>query len=99
MTGIISAIQRFSLHDGPGVRTTVFFKGCPLKCLWCHNPESQAFAPEIMRYPDRCAHCGRCEAVCASPGQCVGCGACEKRCPYQLPIRQMLARCKDEFGA
>ena len=56
-------LQRFSLHDGPGVRTTIFFKGCPLKCLWCHNPESQGFSPEVMFFRDRCTGCGRCEAV------------------------------------
>ena len=48
MTGVIFDIQRFSLHDGPGIRTTVFFKGCDLRCLWCHNPESQSPAPELL---------------------------------------------------
>jgi pyruvate formate lyase activating enzyme len=74
---LVVDLQRFSLHDGPGIRTTVFFKGCPLRCLWCHNPESQLFQPEIMFFEDRCAHCGRCMEVCpAKDGMCEGCGAC-----------------------
>jgi pyruvate formate lyase activating enzyme len=80
---LVVNLQRFSLHDGPGVRTTVFFKGCPLKCLWCHNPESQSFKPEIMLYPDRCAHCGRCAAVCPTNGKCDGCGACAEVCAFE----------------
>lgn len=76
-------LQRFSLHDGPGVRTTIFFKGCPLKCLWCHNPESQSFAPEIMFFRDRCVNCGRCRAACPSAdGSCSGCGACAEACAF-----------------
>ena len=63
-TALVVNVQRFSLHDGPGVRTTLFFKGCPLKCLWCHNPESQSFGPEIMFFPDRCVSCGRCREAC-----------------------------------
>ena len=63
-TALVVNVQRFSLHDGPGVRTTIFFKGCPLKCLWCHNPESQSFGPEIMFFPDRCVSCGHCREAC-----------------------------------
>ena len=63
-TALVVNVQRFSLHDGPGVRTTLFFKGCPLKCLWCHNPESQSFGPEIMFFPDRCVSCGHCREAC-----------------------------------
>lgn len=58
MTGIVFDIQRFALHDGPGIRTTVFLKGCPLRCLWCHNPESQAFAPQLAFDAERCTSCG-----------------------------------------
>lgn len=84
-------IQRFSLHDGPGVRTTLFFKGCPLKCLWCHNPESQSFHPEIMFFPERCVHCGRCRAVCpAENGECTGCGACAEACAFDA--KQLVGR-------
>lgn len=57
MTGIVFDIQRFALHDGPGIRTTVFLKGCPLRCLWCHNPESQAFAPQVAFDAERCTTC------------------------------------------
>jgi pyruvate formate lyase activating enzyme len=64
--GIVFDIQKFSLHDGPGIRTTVFLKGCPLRCLWCHNPESQSFKVELSFKKDKCVMCGACEAVCAS---------------------------------
>ena len=62
--GRIFNLQRFSLHDGPGIRTTVFLKGCPARCLWCHNPESQSFEPEVITVETRCASCGTCETVC-----------------------------------
>jgi pyruvate-formate lyase-activating enzyme len=77
-TALVVNVQRFSLNDGPGVRTTVFFKGCPLKCLWCHNPESQSFQPEIMFFPERCVNCGRCRAACPElDGNCAeGAEAC-----------------------
>jgi len=61
---LIFNIQKFSIHDGPGIRTTVFFKGCPLRCAWCHNPESQSFEPERLHYPERCIGCGRCAEGC-----------------------------------
>ena len=61
MQGNIFNIQRFCVNDGPGIRTTVFFKGCPLSCTWCHNPESQSFEPEILFYRDKCTGCGRCK--------------------------------------
>jgi pyruvate formate lyase activating enzyme len=64
MTGTILRIERFAIHDGPGIRTTVFLKGCPLRCAWCHSPESQSPAPEPMPLPDRCIRCGRCVAAC-----------------------------------
>ncbi len=76
-------VQRFSLHDGPGIRTTVFFKGCNLRCLWCHNPESQLPAPELMFYNERCVGCGACRASCgkAFTAACLRCGACAGACP------------------
>lgn len=60
MKGIISGIKRMEIHDGEGIRTTVFFKGCPLKCVWCHNPESISFAPEVARFSEKCIRCGAC---------------------------------------
>jgi pyruvate formate lyase activating enzyme len=62
--GLITDIQHFSIHDGPGIRTTVFMKGCPLNCLWCHNPESISFKPEINYHPEFCIGCGACVSAC-----------------------------------
>jgi len=62
--GIIFDIKQFSIHDGPGIRTTVFLKGCPLSCWWCHNPEGQAMKPELILRPERCIGCGACLEVC-----------------------------------
>jgi pyruvate formate lyase activating enzyme len=95
-TGRVFDIQRYSLHDGPGIRTTVFLKGCPARCLWCHNPESQSFAPEVLLVETRCASCGTCAAVCAHgappPGSalCTACGACVEACP--AGARQLAGR-------
>ncbi len=86
-------VQRFSIHDGPGIRTTVFFKGCPLRCRWCQNPESLRPTPEIAFYADRCHRHGDCRHACP-PGaitdhqdrvlreRCDACGRCETACPY-----------------
>jgi len=63
-TGIVFDIRKYSIHDGPGIRTTVFFKGCPLRCWWCHNPESQQHAVEIVLHENRCIHCGACVDAC-----------------------------------
>ncbi len=97
-SGLVFNIQRYSLHDGPGIRTTVFLKGCPLRCLWCHNPEGLDRQPEVLRSRDRCIACGRCGEECpagaAGPigpnGQaerererCTGCGACVRACPAE----------------
>lgn len=91
--GVIFDIQRFSLHDGPGIRTNVFLKGCPLDCLWCHNPESKDPKPEIAYYSDKCVLCGACAVVCPEKSQrleggghtftrqgCTRCGACVEAC-------------------
>jgi pyruvate formate lyase activating enzyme len=82
--GTVFDIQRYSIHDGPGIRTVVFLKGCPLACRWCHNPEGQSTAPEVMLYAERCHHCGACVAVCPNglAGQCTGCGRCVAACRY-----------------
>ncbi len=73
MTGLIADIQRCSLHDGPGIRTTIFMKGCNLRCAWCHNPETLSFEQETLFHPERCIHCGFCEQGCFS-GARVVCG-------------------------
>ncbi len=62
MLGTVFAIEEFSVYDGPGIRTTVFLKGCHMRCQWCHNPESRRFEPEILKNPNGCLHCGRCTA-------------------------------------
>lgn len=73
LLGRITDIQRASIHDGPGIRTTVFFKGCPLRCEWCHNPECMAFEIQELKYPNKCIGCGMCEQGCFS-GARVTCG-------------------------
>lgn len=79
---MIFDIQRNSFVDGPGIRTTVFFKGCNLRCKWCHNPESQSFDKQMMFYKDKCTHCGKCIEVCPnSLKKCDFCGRCELYCP------------------
>lgn len=92
-TGVIFDIQRFSVHDGPGIRTLVFFKGCPLACLWCSNPESQRFGAEVLFDAERCVACGGCAEVCPHRAirrggdriqyereTCVACGRCVDVC-------------------
>ena len=80
MKGLIFDIQRASYVDGPGIRTTVFFKGCNLKCAWCHNPESQCCYPQMMFYKDKCTGCGKCTEVCPTPKNCTLCGKCSFYC-------------------
>ncbi len=70
---LIADIQRSSIHDGPGLRTTVFFKGCPLSCAWCHNPECISFNKETLFYPEKCIGCNKCDEGCFS-GAKVICG-------------------------
>jgi len=95
-TGILFDVKRFAIHDGPGIRTTIFFKGCPLSCLWCHNPESQSARPELLFWEERCTGCGACADACpagavsledgtaaADRSLCTGCGACIEVCPSQ----------------
>jgi pyruvate formate lyase activating enzyme len=90
--GVVFDIQRFSVHDGPGIRTTVFLKGCPLSCAWCHNPEGIAPRPEVVLAPGRCVRCGTCAEACpeaqdgvaavpTAPARCRRCGVCVEACP------------------
>lgn len=89
----VTKIQKFCTHDGPGIRTTVFLKGCPLRCLWCHNPETQSSRMEVFHSPQFCLGCGACAAACPNGvhrfapehiidrGRCRGCMACAEACP------------------
>lgn len=79
-TGTVFNIQRFSVHDGPGIRTTVFLKGCPLRCDWCHNPEGIDPEPHIATFRDRCIDCGSCREICDEKN-CISCGKCVSACP------------------
>jgi len=80
--GMLYDIAHGSFVDGPGVRTTVFFKGCNLKCSWCHNPESQSYAPQIIFYQNKCIGCMECQNVCPNHlKNCTLCGECTKYCP------------------
>ena len=79
MQGTLFDIQKFSLQDGPGLRTTVFFKGCNLRCRWCHNPESWIPAPQLLKFEEKCTGCGVCSQVCDRE-ECTLCGACAETC-------------------
>lgn len=81
MKATLFDIERNSFVDGPGIRTTVFFKGCNLKCAWCHNPESQSPRPQMLFYRDKCIACGKCAQICKSPDNCTLCGRCTLFCP------------------
>lgn len=72
MKGIITEIERFALKDGPGIRTTVFFKGCNMACKWCHNPETLSVRPQLMIYPDKCIGCGACVEACRAGARTLG---------------------------
>jgi pyruvate formate lyase activating enzyme len=95
-SGVVFDVRRYAVHDGPGIRTTVFLKGCPLRCAWCHNPESQSPQPQLLVRATRCLRCGACVAACphgalelrdgrveTDPGACAMCGACVDACPAE----------------
>lgn len=99
MEGIVFDIQRMSVHDGPGIRTTVFLKGCPLRCLWCHNPESHRAKPELAFCETQCIGCGVCLDSCANGchtvvdglhvidrAACTCCGRCARECTGALAV-------------
>jgi pyruvate formate lyase activating enzyme len=102
-TGIIFDIMHFSTRDGPGIRTTVFLKGCPLQCAWCHNPESQSIKPELMLRPNLCISCEECLAACpegaiikvdgvlvTDRAKCTLCGTCVETCTAEA--RQIVGK-------
>lgn len=80
MIGTIFDIKEMAVHDGPGIRTTVFFKGCPLRCRWCHNPEGLSFAPQLLYKQARCIGCQNCQKPCSHP-ECQPFGRCIRSCP------------------
>jgi pyruvate formate lyase activating enzyme len=97
--GTVFDIQRYSLDDGPGLRTAVFLKGCPLRCAWCSNPESQRVIPELLRFPNRCIACAACVDTCPVESRklnaghidwdrksCTRCGECARICPAQATV-------------
>ncbi len=91
----VTEIQRFCMHDGPGVRTTVFLKGCPLRCVWCHNPETRRCDGELLLYKNKCISCRLCEGLCDKGAhifdthhsidrkKCIVCGICAAACPTE----------------
>lgn len=96
MKGLIFDTKKYAIHDGPGIRTTVFFKGCPLSCRWCHNPEGLTSARQGVYRKDLCIGCGQCVEVCpqgalsltpegvvTDPTLCIRCGTCAERCPAE----------------
>ena len=83
-TGTVFDIKEFAVFDGPGIRTTVFLKGCPLRCQWCHNPEGLSPKPQLMVSRAACVHCGACERVCKHPDKCIACGDCVSVCRLGL---------------
>ena len=88
---LITEIQRFSLQDGPGIRSTIFIKGCPLRCPWCHNPETQDVGREFYYYPEKCTQCGKCAEVCSSGATSLTIGPDKK--PELIIDRQKCNRC------
>ena len=83
MKGLISGIKRMEIHDGDGIRTTVFFKGCPLKCIWCHNPESISFEKQVAFFKEKCINCGLCN------------GEKSKKNAANCPVNAMIMYCQE----
>lgn len=110
MEGYIFNIQRFSVHDGPGIRTNVFLKGCPLRCIWCHNPEGLSRERQIKYSPDKCIGCGDCAVACLYGGhlfdskihlvdftRCTGCMNCADVCPSNAIETDGIIKTVDEI--
>ncbi len=96
MKGLITNIKRMAVHDGKGLRSTVFFKGCPLRCIWCHNPDTLSFSKEVAIYPQKCMNCGGCIEVCPVGAlgenftrdceKCIECYKCINECPVSARV-------------
>ena len=97
MTPLVTNIQKYSIHDGDGIRTSVFFKGCPLRCVWCHNPETQKYANQLLTSNEKCTGCGYCVPACPNHAirivdgksqtdmsLCKVCGKCTEVCPQNI---------------
>lgn len=109
MTGHITNIQRFSVHDGPGIRTVAFLKGCTLRCRWCCNPEAMFQKPVLMFQPELCIGCGACVSVCPTGAsgslehitvdrmRCTGCGACTKTCYAEAKYKKDTVMSSEEL--
>ena len=108
---LIFDIKRYALHDGPGIRTTLFLKGCPLRCAWCHNPESWSPKPQKLYKKSKCIGCGSCVAACShdivpTENRCVLCGRCTDACPAAAlemsgrawPMDELMAEVEKERG-
>ena len=105
----VTEIQRFCMHDGDGVRTVVFLKGCPLRCKWCHNPETQKAEQEMLYYSSKCIGCGACEIACSNGAHsfsdhhhydrtlCITCGKCAEACPTEAISPAMSEKIIDEI--
>jgi pyruvate formate lyase activating enzyme len=103
---LVSNVQRYCIHDGKGIRSTVFLKGCPLRCYWCSNPENQEYKKQLMHYKTKCTGCGWCEKACPNGvinmeagrpkidrEKCLACGKCTKECLFgALKISGMVTR-------
>lgn len=96
LKGLITNIKRMAVHDGKGLRSTVFFKGCPLRCIWCHNPDTLSFKKEVAIYPQKCMKCGGCVEVCPTGAldesfvrnceKCIECYKCINECPVSARV-------------